>query len=192
MAPKQYCCLTSHYHMMCYIIYQVWEIDCWDFFFIQRRITPYYTQSLNSLVFHTTACLLEVVVFSLSHRLAPWSFLLCYRFGGNTWSWMKATEWRITTASWLRSWTLTMWPPEGSSWLGPRCRISSQNSGPSLTSSSPPFSRVAAHLNSGLTLHLPWLEKGYWPNFCIFHCMAMNLNVKNPKPRMLEPREPVD
>lgn len=105
-----------------------------------------------------------------------WFFLLCCRFGGNTWSWMKATEWRITTANWLRSWTHTMSPPEGFFWLGRHYRISSQNSGPSSTSSSLPSSRVAAHSSSGLMLHLPWLAKGYWSNVCVCVCVRTRVH----------------
>lgn len=158
MAHKEHCCFN--FPLLHDVFYHSLGMGnrLLGFFYPQENHTISCTKC-GSLVSHSITCLLEIVIFSFAHHM--WILPLCYRFGGNTWLWMKAIEWRITTASLLRSWTLTMWPPEGSSWLGPHCRISSQSSGLSSTSSFPQFLRAAAHSNSGLMLHLPWPEKGY-------------------------------
>lgn len=155
---------------------------CWDAF-VFRSIMLHHVPKVGSLVFRTPTLLLDFPVLTTCGH-----FLLCYRFGGNTWLWTKVTEWRITTASWLRFWTRIMWPPEESSWLEPHCRISCLNCGPSSTSSSLQFLRAAAHLNSGLTLRLPWLEKGYFSNFLNFPFYSKTVKSKGLKLRTLEPQ----
>lgn len=83
---------------------------------------------------------------------------------------MRATVWRTITVSLLRSWTHTTWPQDVCFLRALHCRISYQSCGLFWIFSCPPFSRAAAHLSSGSTLHLQWLERRciVVNSFCLF------------------------